>query len=282
MSIFHWLVATVCLVAAGMTSAAETPADKFKKIMPAINFLLLGGETVEIYDVHVDHLNTPRVITNQVGQAVWRWDNIDPFGGNVPDENPSGLGAFKFDLRFTGQVWNNETQTAYNYLRDCYDPTTGRYCQPDPIGVIGQIRRNGETARHHHFMAGTYDLATDESVIADLRALGFMPEKRTPETDLYSYVGNKPLSFTDPTGEIIREAAIIFTATAIGITLYATYDCAKKCEGVCPIPQTGDPQSSRDRVAWILNCKIGCVKAFGGFLRKYGSPTPPIDPLIVK
>ncbi|MGH8581969.1 MAG: RHS repeat-associated core domain-containing protein, partial [Gammaproteobacteria bacterium] len=70
------------------------------------------------------------------------------------------------------------------------------------------------------------------------------------------------------------------TATAGGITLYATYDCASKCPSVSPIPHTGDPKGSQDRDAWILNCKIACVKSFGGFLRKYGAPTPPIDGLI--
>jgi len=70
---------------------------------------------------------------------VWRWDNTDPFGGNPPDPNPSGLGTFIYDFRFPGQVWNNETQTAYNYLRDCYDPATGRFCQSDPIGLVGGL-----------------------------------------------------------------------------------------------------------------------------------------------
>ena len=70
---------------------------------------------------------------------VWRWENQEPFGNNPPEENPSGLGVFEFDFRFPGQVWNKETQTAYNYLRDCYDPALGRYCQSDPIGLRGGL-----------------------------------------------------------------------------------------------------------------------------------------------
>lgn len=54
-------------------------------------------------EVYVDHLNTPRLIANQTGQTVWRWDQAEPFGVNVPDENPLGLGAFEFPLRFPGQ-----------------------------------------------------------------------------------------------------------------------------------------------------------------------------------
>jgi RHS repeat-associated protein len=88
-------------------------------------------------------LNTPRIITNSANQIVWRWDNTDPFGNNPADENPSGLGAFRFDMRFPGQTLDRETGLHYNYFRDCYDPATGRYCQSDPIGLRGGINTYG-------------------------------------------------------------------------------------------------------------------------------------------
>jgi len=69
---------------------------------------------------------------------VWRWDQQEPFGVNVPDENPSGLGAFEFPLRFPGQYADKEDNLTYNYFRD-YDPTIGRYAQSDPIGLRGGI-----------------------------------------------------------------------------------------------------------------------------------------------
>jgi RHS repeat-associated protein len=53
-----------------------------------------------------------------------------------PDENPSGLGMFGYDLRFPGQVFDRETNNHYNYFRD-YDPQTGRYIESDPIGLNG-------------------------------------------------------------------------------------------------------------------------------------------------
>jgi RHS repeat-associated protein len=86
----------------------------------------------------VDHLNTPRLVANQSGQTVWRWDQQEPFGVNVPDENPSSLGAFEFPLRFPGQYADKETNLYYNYFRD-YDPITGRYDESDPIGLRGGI-----------------------------------------------------------------------------------------------------------------------------------------------
>ena len=67
---------------------------------------------------------------------MWRWDNVDPFGANLPNENPAGLGTFSYALRFPGQYYDTETSTHYNYFRD-YDPNTGRYEQSDPIGLLG-------------------------------------------------------------------------------------------------------------------------------------------------
>jgi RHS repeat-associated protein len=66
---------------------------------------------------------------------VWRWDS-DPFGTTAPNENPSGLGEFRYNLRFPGQYYDQETGLHYNYARD-YDPSTGRYVESDPIGLGG-------------------------------------------------------------------------------------------------------------------------------------------------
>jgi RHS repeat-associated protein len=60
------------------------------------------------------------------------------FGSNLPNENPSGLGIFSYNLRFPGQYFDAETGLYYNYYRD-YDPRTGRYVESDPIGLLGGI-----------------------------------------------------------------------------------------------------------------------------------------------
>jgi len=94
----------------------------------------------EFYAVHFDHLNTPRWVKKATlpYQTVWHWP-LTPFGDNLPDENPSGLGNFEFNLRFAGQYFDAETGLHYNYQRDAYDPGTGRYTQSDPIGLAGGI-----------------------------------------------------------------------------------------------------------------------------------------------
>ncbi len=89
-----------------------------------------------LHYVHADHLSTPRVVTNEAQQVVWRWENQEPFGRSLPEDNPSGLGVFEFNLRFPGQYHDAETGLSYNYFRD-YDPQTGRYVQSDPIGLAG-------------------------------------------------------------------------------------------------------------------------------------------------
>lgn len=94
---------------------------------------------VTSYYVHADHLGAPRAVTRPADNTVvWRWDNLDPFGKNGANDNPSGLGPFKYSLRFPGQYLDAETGMHYNYFRD-YDPAIGRYLQSDPIGLDGGL-----------------------------------------------------------------------------------------------------------------------------------------------
>jgi len=95
--------------------------------------VLVGTST---YYIQSDHLNAPRVISDVTNALVWRWDQSDPFGTTPPNENPSGLGTFNYNLRFPGQYYDQETGLHYNYFRD-YDPSTGRYVQSDLLGLFG-------------------------------------------------------------------------------------------------------------------------------------------------
>jgi RHS repeat-associated protein len=91
------------------------------------------------YFIHVDHLNSPRLITNTAGQAVWRHDHAEPFGDTTPDENPSGLGTFEFAMRHGGwQYADTETGEFWNWMRT-YSAITGRFPQSDPIGLSGGL-----------------------------------------------------------------------------------------------------------------------------------------------
>jgi RHS repeat-associated protein len=94
---------------------------------------------IGLYNVSTDQLGAPRIITRQSDEAiVWRWDSAEAFGATAPDQNPSGLGIFSFNLRLPGQVFDAESGLFQNWNRE-YNPRVGRYMQSDPIGLLGGI-----------------------------------------------------------------------------------------------------------------------------------------------
>jgi RHS repeat-associated protein len=92
--------------------------------------MIKPGESVYYY--HNDHLGTPQVLTDDTGTIAWK-AVYTPFGEAVASiqtvENP---------FRFPGQYYDPETGLHYNYFR-YYNPQTGRYITPDPIGLEGGI-----------------------------------------------------------------------------------------------------------------------------------------------
>jgi RHS repeat-associated protein len=68
-------------------------------------------------------------MTNAAKATVWTASWL-PWGGV---QAITGTGAF--NLRFPGQWFQLETGLHYNWHRS-YDPTLGRYTQPDPLGFV--------------------------------------------------------------------------------------------------------------------------------------------------
>src|SRR6266571_1743419 len=122
-----------------------------------------GAATAQIYYIQVDHLNTARLIQDQARNTVWRWDQREPFGNDVPNGDPNNIGTtFDFPLRFPGQYFDRETNLAYNYFRD-YDPAIGRYVRSDPLGIKAGLN--------------TYAYVTSNPlVLVDPRGLKQLPE----------------------------------------------------------------------------------------------------------
>ena len=97
-----------------------------------------SGSTVSIYYIHSDQLNTPRQVTRpRDNTPMWTW-NSDPFGTDAANANPAGAGAFAYNLRLPGQVFDGQAGLHANGFRD-YDPAVGRYVESDPIGLNGGI-----------------------------------------------------------------------------------------------------------------------------------------------
>lgn len=123
----------------GLTAKATDSAGG-EKTSAVRNVSIRAANASQVYYLHTDHLDTPRLVTNESNAVVWRSQPLgEPFGNSAPEEDPDGNGVpFSMNLRFPGQYFDKETNTNYNYFRD-YDPATGRYIQSDPIGLAGGI-----------------------------------------------------------------------------------------------------------------------------------------------
>jgi RHS repeat-associated protein len=105
------------------------------------------------YAVHADHINTPRLITDDTNKPVWQWP-YSAFGENKPSgilkatPNPRAAitnqpqllkataAALEVNLRYPGQYFDEESNLSYNLHRS-YQFGQGRYTQPDPVGLNG-------------------------------------------------------------------------------------------------------------------------------------------------
>lgn len=101
--------------------------------LPVALVRMTRGSAPSIYATFADQLGTVREVADSDGRAVWLWKG-ESFGASAPNENPSGLGRFENPSRFPGQFFDARSGTNYNVFRD-YDPATGRYLQPDPLGL---------------------------------------------------------------------------------------------------------------------------------------------------
>lgn len=81
-----------------------------------------------VYYVRSDHIGKPVFATDATGAKVWEASYL-PFGGMRMSSGAN------IDLRFPGQWFQSENGLHQNWMRE-YDPTTGRYIQADPLGLV--------------------------------------------------------------------------------------------------------------------------------------------------
>ncbi len=96
--------------------------------MPVAVIDAVNTATPATYYVHTDHLLRPVTMTDASGTTVWN-AVYKPFG-----EALSITGTLVMNARFPGQWFQLETGLHYNWHR-YYDATTGRYQQPDSMGL---------------------------------------------------------------------------------------------------------------------------------------------------
>lgn len=91
------------------------------------------------------HLNTTREVYNQSQQRVWRKPHQEPFSDSLPEENPSGLGVFKYPLCESSYYFAEETGNPYAMYRDAYSQVHindwrqrfgGDSCRDKPHGYL--------------------------------------------------------------------------------------------------------------------------------------------------
>lgn len=122
----------------GMLRSEYTAAGKLIQETIWLDGLPVGVRTATgVFRTYADQLGAARLITASTGTALWQWES-DPFGNGAPNQNPSGSGTFTYNPRFPGQYYDSETGLHHNGARN-YDPTSGRYVQSDPIGLVGGV-----------------------------------------------------------------------------------------------------------------------------------------------
>jgi RHS repeat-associated protein len=110
------------------------------------------GGKAKLYAVHTDHLGTPLQVTDADRKIVWQAEYdiygratiknhslhsaAGPPGALIGTAHASAPARFDFNLRLPGQYEDAETGWYYNFHR-YYNPDTGRYLTPDPIGLEG-------------------------------------------------------------------------------------------------------------------------------------------------
>ena len=94
---------------------------------------MVDSSTGAVSFFHTDQFGTPQLMTNEANTQIWQ-ANHKPFG----EAEVNAASAAVNNFRFQGQYYDQETGYHYNYHR-YYEPKTGRYLTPDPIGLAGGI-----------------------------------------------------------------------------------------------------------------------------------------------
>lgn len=172
------------------------------------------------YVVYSDEQGTPRRVADSQGIVRWEWMG-EPFGATSPDENPSGVGPFTYNLRFSGQFFDAESTLSQNNYRS-YDAMLGRYTQYDPSGLPSGGNPYVYANSNPLSWTDTLGLATTAPAPAPAPPVPSPGVSPAPSTGL---VGDLGAAANDAEGLLGRIAprALPFCARLAGIVVSAMY-----------------------------------------------------------
>ncbi len=114
-----------------------------------------------LYFVVNDHLGRPEQIFASTADATLKWKATNTaYGRKIVTTEKIG----DYQIGFPGQYHDEETGFAHNVMRD-YDQATGRYLQPDPIGLAGGVNLYG-------YVGGNPVMFVDPSGLVNLEIAG--------------------------------------------------------------------------------------------------------------
>ena len=132
LSTMHWLTRERIMkqiIKKNIISVTKIKSLRWGTFIGLMVFAMAAQPDTQMYFIHNDHLNTPKIVTDS-GQAVVWESSKEPFG--------EAEITIEFQSRFPSQYFDPESGLHYNYYRD-YDPSLGRYIQSDPIGLEGGL-----------------------------------------------------------------------------------------------------------------------------------------------
>ena len=94
-----------------------------------------GNQKQHIYYFHTDLNGMPEELTDEAGEIVWEC-LYQLWGKPIQEIIHREIQEIQQNLRYQEQYLDRKTRLHYNTF-SYYDPDTGRFTQPDPIGLAG-------------------------------------------------------------------------------------------------------------------------------------------------
>ena len=208
------------------------------------------ADSNKVYYYHFDGLGSVAALSNVNGDIVERY-SYDVFGEvTMYDINDVGISesSVKNPYFFTGRRYDEETGLYY-YRARYYKAEVGRFLQTDPAIAISALPINlftGVNVLHRSAFGQLIErvfgsIATGEPLqtraIADF--LQMPPFGSGVGLNLYTYVGNNPTSYVDPTGLKSKDPCGDDDPCGGKKGAKAYYKCCFPCMLPVPIFKTG-------------------------------------------